>query len=135
MELYIRIVDSQPFEHPILGDNFKQAFPEIDVNNLPSNFAKFERIECVIQPSVYQVVKNQYAPNDIGWKDSWLIREMTSEEITNKQNTVKAEWANHLFKSWVFNETNCSFEAPIARPTDEKRYSWNEEQLAWVEIT
>jgi hypothetical protein len=135
MELYIRIVDGQPFEHPILGDNFKQAFPEIDVNNLPNNFAKFERIECVIQPSVYQVLQHEYAPNDIGWKDSWSIREMTSEEITNKQNTVKTHWANNSFQSWIFNETICGFEPPTAKPNDDKRYFWNEEQLAWVEAT
>jgi hypothetical protein len=135
MELYIRIVDGQPFEHPILGDNFRQAFPNVDVTNLPPEFAKFERIECVIQPSVYQVSEHEYAPSDIGWKDSWSIREMTSEEITNKQNTIKADWVNSPFQSWVFNETICSFEAPTARPTDGKRYAWNEEQLAWVEIT
>ena len=38
------------------------------------------------------------------------------------------------FASWVLNETTCSWEAPTAMPTDEKRYSWNEEQLAWVEM-
>ena len=44
MELYIRIKDGQPFEHPILGDNFRQAFPDIDTNNLPLEFAKFTRV-------------------------------------------------------------------------------------------
>ena len=32
MELYIRIVDGKPFEHPILGDNFRSVFPDIDTN-------------------------------------------------------------------------------------------------------
>ena len=39
------------------------------------------------------------------------------------------------FASWVLNETSCIWEAPISRPTDGKIYSWNEEQLAWVEST
>jgi len=39
------------------------------------------------------------------------------------------------FASWVLNETTCLWEAPTPMPTDNKRYSWNEEQLAWVEIT
>ena len=39
------------------------------------------------------------------------------------------------FASWTLNETSCLWEAPTPMPTDGKRYSWNEEQLAWVEIT
>lgn len=44
MELFIQIKDGQPFEHPIHGANFRAAFPDIDVNNLPPNFARFIRI-------------------------------------------------------------------------------------------
>ena len=39
-----------------------------------------------------------------------------------------------LFASWVLNETTCCWDATIAMPIDDKRYSWNEEQLAWVEV-
>ena len=39
------------------------------------------------------------------------------------------------FASWVLNETSCVWEAPTQKPTDGKVYSWNEEQLAWVEIS
>ncbi len=45
MRLFIQIRDGQPYEHPIFEDNFIMAFPHIDVNNLPSEFALFERIE------------------------------------------------------------------------------------------
>ena len=38
------------------------------------------------------------------------------------------------YASWVLNETTCLWDAPTPMPTDNKRYSWNEEQLAWVEI-
>ena len=38
------------------------------------------------------------------------------------------------YASWVLNETTCRWDAPTPYPTDDKRYSWNEEQLAWVEI-
>ena len=44
MELYIQIKNEQAFQHPILGDNFRQAFPDIDTNNLPSTFARFTRL-------------------------------------------------------------------------------------------
>ena len=38
------------------------------------------------------------------------------------------------FSSWVLNETSCIWDAPTPMPTDGKFYSWNEDQLAWVEI-
>ena len=39
------------------------------------------------------------------------------------------------FASWVLNETTCQWEAPTPMPTDGKRYSWNEENQEWTEIT
>ena len=38
------------------------------------------------------------------------------------------------FASWLLNETSCLWDAPTPMPINDKRYSWNEEQLAWVEI-
>jgi hypothetical protein len=38
------------------------------------------------------------------------------------------------FASWVLNETSCDWYAPTPMPTDGKMYSWNEEQLAWIEV-
>jgi hypothetical protein len=37
------------------------------------------------------------------------------------------------FESWTLNETTCLWESPIPYPTDGKNYSWNEEQLTWLE--
>jgi hypothetical protein len=39
------------------------------------------------------------------------------------------------FNSWVLNESTCLWDAPITMPTDDKRYTWNEETVNWVEIT
>lgn len=38
------------------------------------------------------------------------------------------------FASWVLNETSCLWDAPVAMPTDGKRYQWNEATTAWVEV-
>ena len=35
------------------------------------------------------------------------------------------------FNSWVLNETSCFWEAPVAKPQDENRYTWNESTLTW----
>jgi hypothetical protein len=38
------------------------------------------------------------------------------------------------FQSWVLNEETCLWDAPVAMPTDDQRYSWDEETLSWVVI-
>jgi hypothetical protein len=38
------------------------------------------------------------------------------------------------FASWVLNEATCQWEAPTPMPTDDKRYTWNEETLSWDEL-
>jgi hypothetical protein len=35
------------------------------------------------------------------------------------------------FNSWILNEDTCLWEAPIAYPTDDKKYNWNESTLTW----
>ena len=79
MELYIRLVDGQPVDHPILGDNFRQAFPDVDTSNLPAEFAEFERVQP--NPSKYEVIAGstyQFVGSVV--KDVWEYRPMTDEE-------------------------------------------------------
>ena len=35
------------------------------------------------------------------------------------------------YNSWVLNEQTCLWEAPIPRPTDGQKYTWNELTLSW----
>ena len=35
------------------------------------------------------------------------------------------------FNSWVLNEDTCQWEAPVALPDTENRYTWNEETQQW----
>jgi hypothetical protein len=38
------------------------------------------------------------------------------------------------FESWLLNEETCIWEAPVAYPTDNKMYRWNETTQEWIEI-
>ena len=38
------------------------------------------------------------------------------------------------FASWVLNEDTCLWGAPVAYPTDDKRYRWDEPTTAWIEV-
>ena len=40
-----------------------------------------------------------------------------------------------IYDSWVLNEETCNWEAPTPRPTDGKRYRWDESSLSWIERT
>lgn len=96
LELYIQIRDGQPFEHPIFADNFKLAFPEVNINQLPiDQFAKFIRVD---QPAigtyeVYEGVTYQWFDGVV--KDVHSVRAMTDEERTAKTAALEAA-ANQL---------------------------------------
>ncbi|CAB4166588.1 hypothetical protein UFOVP837_34 [uncultured Caudovirales phage] len=37
------------------------------------------------------------------------------------------------YASWLLNEDTCLWDAPVAYPTDGKRYTWDEATTNWVE--
>jgi hypothetical protein len=126
MELYIRIKVGQPFEHPIFGDNFRQAFPDIDVNNLPAEFARFERVERPVL-GTYEVMVSEDATYELidgVYKDVWRKRDMTAEEReAKKQASIKVAqdmWAARPqaenWSAWVLNEETFAYDPPIPRP-------------------
>jgi hypothetical protein len=126
MELYIRIKDGQPFEHPIFGDNFRQAFPDIDVNNLPAEFARFERVERPVLGQ-YEVMLSENATYELidgVYKDVWHKRDMTEEEREAKRQAsiqaVQSAWAARPqaenWSAWVLNEETFAYDPPIPRP-------------------
>jgi hypothetical protein len=130
MELFIQIKDGQPFEHPILGDNFRQAFPDIDTNNLPPKFAKFERVDCPVLGEYETLVSENptYELIDGVYKDVWRKRDMTAEEReAKKQAAIQAAqsaWASRPqvenWSAWVFNEETIKYEPPIPRPAPDQ---------------
>jgi hypothetical protein len=39
------------------------------------------------------------------------------------------------YASWTLNEDTCLWDAPVAYPTDGKRYQWDEATTNWIEVT
>jgi hypothetical protein len=129
MKLYIEIENGQPKNHPAFEDNLLQAF-----GNIPENWKPFERVQ---RPDigVYDVLESEqpeYQLVDGVYKDVWMVRPMTAEEIATKKAEAVAAWSNH-FPSWVFNEDKCVFESPISYPQDKKIYRWDESIINWIE--
>jgi hypothetical protein len=38
------------------------------------------------------------------------------------------------YPSWTLNEDSCIWESPVPYPTDDKFYTWDEDQQQWTEI-
>ena len=136
MNLYIQLHNGEPVNHPIMEDNLRQAFPEMDLNNLPETFARFERVVPTML-GIYEVGEGStYEWADGVVKDVHHVRAMTLEEKTAKQDVTKAEWQqSNGFASWTFNEELCRFDPPVPYPSDGKVYVWNEPATSWVEYT
>jgi len=111
MELYIRTVNGRPFEHPIFGDNFRQAFPNVDVENLPFGFARFERVEApeIGAYEIYEGVTYEWVDGVV--KDVHYIRPMTAQERQSKIDMVRAAFTPPE-AGWVFDEVTCAWVPP-----------------------
>lgn len=133
MELYIRVKDGKPFEHPIMGFNFREAFPHIDVENLPDEFIKFEKQDTSV--GVYQIFTQMEYFIENGVCKNGVLRDMTQIEKQEKIQQLKDRWTGiDGFASWIFNETTADFDPPCPKPDDGKKYRWNEDIVNWIEV-
>jgi len=136
MNLYIRLENGQPSGHPILLENLLAAYPEIDPDNIPGIFVRFQRVDCpeILPYQINEGVTYEWVDSIV--KDVWHIRDMSATEKTNFQNQLKLQWAeNGGYPSWILNEELCVFEAPSPRPEKHGNvsYVWDEPSIAWIE--
>lgn len=134
MDLFIQLRDGHPFEHPILSENFHQAFPDVNTENLPAEFARFVR---VVAPTigVYDVYEGvKYERSGDVFTDVHYVRPMTDAEKAQKQSDTQAQWAATGHASWIFNPDTCEFEPPVPYPNDGKTYRWDEPSVSWEEV-
>jgi hypothetical protein len=136
MKLYIKLENGQPIDHPMLKENVIQAFPDIDINNLPETFIEFVRVAHPSNLSTYEIYDGvHYEIIDGVCTDVHSVRTLTAEEKQEKQDQVKSDWAEHGYPSWIFDEATCSFDSPIGSPPpDGKAHVWNEATISWIEV-
>lgn len=138
MRYFIRVINGEPLGHPIVEDNFKQAFPDIDVDNLPDEFFEFIREQYpddfmhpykVFEGSSYELL------SDGKYHDVHSFRDMTSEEKAAKKAQVISDWQKSSgYPSFIFDEDTCEMKPPVPAPDDGKAYLWNEELQGYVEV-
>ena len=133
MRKFIQIVDGKPHQHPVLESNMRMAFPKIDLDNLPQQWAEFIRVPVpkIGVYEIYQGVDYQWVDGKV--QDVHLVRQMIESERQEKIQFVKNQWASGGgFASWVFNEDICDFEPPIPYPEGDEIFVWDEKTLSWI---
>ena len=130
MNLFIKIENDNPVGHPALEDNLIQAF-----GTIPSEWKSFIRVPCP-DIGVYQILESDipsYQKIDNMWTDVWLVRNMTIQEKTDKQNSVKL-WAKvtNQDPSWIFDETSCRFVPPVPKPDNLQPWIWDRPSQSWI---
>jgi hypothetical protein len=133
MNLYIQIENGNPVNHPAFEDNLIQVF-----GSVPDNWEPFLRV-TPLNPDVYEVLENVYSKVDDMWTDIYTLRSMTAEEIADKQQAVRAEWASQPdasnFTTWVLDEETCSMIPPIPIPDEAgKVFQWSGSENNWIEV-
>jgi len=122
MNLYIETdSNGNPINHPAFEDNLLQAFGAI-----PEHWEPFIRVERPI-PTMYQTMDSQepvYTKVDGVWTDVWSLRDMTAQEKSAKQQSVRdtfnsREQASN-WSTWTLDETTCTMQPPIPRPEPDK---------------
>ncbi len=104
-----------------------------------SHFAKLDNNYKVIQIIVSE--QDYITSGSVGDSFRWIQTSYNSNFRKNyagvgySYDRVRDAFiAPKPFESWVLNEDNCCWEAPVTRPDDDQVYVWNEETQAW-EIT
>ncbi len=75
-----------------------------------------------------------YAPNSNEPDGGVALRKNYAGKGYTYDSTRDAFYAPKPYPSWELNEDTCRWEAPIARPDDDKIYSWNEDTTSWQEV-
>jgi hypothetical protein len=109
-------------------------FAELDADSIV--------VRVLVVPNEQENRGHDYLATDLGLGGTWV---QTSYNATIRKNYAGIGYTFDSgrdafippkpFASWVLNETTCNWDAPVARPEDDKMYSWDEATTSWIEVT
>ena len=109
-------------------------FAEIDGDNVVTR--------VLVVPNEQENRGHEYLATDLGLGGTWV---QTSYNATIRKNYAGIGYTFDSvrdafippkpFASWVLNEDTCNWDAPVARPEDDKMYTWDEATTSWIEVT
>jgi hypothetical protein len=109
-------------------------FAEIDGDNVVTR--------VLVVPNEQENRGHEYLANDLDLGGTWVQTSYNARIRKNyagigyKFDSVRDAFIPPKpFASWVLNEATCNWDAPVARPEDDKFYTWDEATTSWVEVT
>ena len=131
MKLYIKYINGQIVDHPILEDNLRQVNPQFDPANLPNTLKVFERVSAPLAGPYERIESIYQLHHDDVVRDVHTLVGYTAEERAVR--IAQAMQFSHP-NGWVFNETICGWEPPSPPPDDGKKYIWSNDLASWQEL-
>jgi hypothetical protein len=109
-------------------------FAELDADSIV--------VRVLVVPNEQENRGHDYLATDLGLGGTWV---QTSYNATIRKNYAGIGYTFDSgrdafippkpFASWVLNEATCNWDAPVARPEDDKMYTWDEATTSWTEVT
>jgi hypothetical protein len=118
-------------------------FAQLDTNNIVTNVIVVHNNELLDQNGNEIEQKGiDFCKTLFGQDTKWV---QTSYNGNFRKNYASAGYtydatnnvfyAPQPFPSWILKNTTWTWEAPVAYPTDGKKYKWNESIANWEEVT
>jgi hypothetical protein len=108
-------------------------FAELDADSIV--------VRVLVVPNEQENRGHDYLATDLGLGGTWV---QTSYNATIRKNYAGIGYTFDSgrdafippkpYTSWVLNEATCNWDAPVARPADDKMYTWDEATTSWTEI-
>jgi len=96
MDFFIEMRDGAPYGHPILDSNFREVYPDIDTQNLPSNFARFVRTAPPSNVGMFEVEESTYQIIDGVVTDVWTIRPLEGEQYAMRVDMLRRSLEDYI---------------------------------------
>lgn len=140
LNLFIKLENGEPVNHPTTEENLLQFYPDLEVNNPPDGWGKFIRephpdmnfFETVdtVNYELSEEYTKQFGTKT--WHDVYTIREMTPEEKEQKCLSFFSKKLEDLHPS--FNSVSGMFIPTKPMPQDGKFYEWVPNMNMWVDV-
>lgn len=128
---FIKVENGTTVDHPVTLENLILIYQNFDINNPPDGYLPFFRANTPATTEPYIIHEPNYIVSDNSVSELYIARTMTTEE---KQQVFDKMEQYKPYPSWILNVDKCLWEPPILYPTDDKKYSWDEDTQDWIEI-
>ena len=109
------------------------SFAEINNENIV--------LRVLVVPDEQEHRGQEYLADDLGLGGIWIqtsyngkIRKNFAGVVYTYDKQRDAFIEPKILSKWILDEETCRWKAPIPKPSDDKKYIWNDNQGIWEEL-